>query len=93
LKLLFSDSYSTKKIQYKIIRWWPVYLPEPEWIGVYIATYIAMISTLSFCASINEECGEDKAIAADTIYVELTDDNYMYKLRHGKCSVYAGDAT
>jgi hypothetical protein len=27
---------------------------EPEWVGVYIATYIALISTLGFSASINE---------------------------------------
>jgi len=29
-------------------------LLEPEWVGVYIATYIALISTLGFSASINE---------------------------------------
>ena len=35
--------------------WWPAsFLIEPEWVGVYIATYIALISTLGFSASINE---------------------------------------
>jgi hypothetical protein len=34
--------------------WWPASFLEPEWVGVYIATYIALISTLGFSASINE---------------------------------------
>jgi hypothetical protein len=34
--------------------WWPSSFLAPEWVGVYIATYIALISTLGFSASINE---------------------------------------
>jgi class 3 adenylate cyclase len=69
---------------------WPSWCAEPEWVGVYIATYIALISTLSFCVGLNESCGRRESVAKDTVLVKLTNDDYLYKLNNGRCSIHSG---
>lgn len=31
---------------------WPKHYPNPEWVGVAIASYVALIATLAFCANV-----------------------------------------
>eukprot|EP00615_Pteridomonas_danica_P010230 CAMPEP_0114347454 /NCGR_PEP_ID=MMETSP0101-20121206/13901_1 /TAXON_ID=38822 ORGANISM="Pteridomonas danica, Strain PT" /NCGR_SAMPLE_ID=MMETSP0101 /ASSEMBLY_ACC=CAM_ASM_000211 /LENGTH=680 /DNA_ID=CAMNT_0001484749 /DNA_START=348 /DNA_END=2390 /DNA_ORIENTATION=- len=68
-------------------------LAEPEWVGVYIATYIAFISTLAFCVGLNESCGVRETVAKDTIFVELSDDDSLYRLKHGECDIFSGSTS
>jgi hypothetical protein len=64
---------------------------EPEWVGVYIATYCCILSTLAFSASINETCGRQVPVATDTIWVELKSDDAMFELRRGECKIFTGE--
>ncbi len=75
------------------IGFWPEHYLNPEWIGVIIASYVAVISTLAFAASLNETCGEKVRLADDTIWVKLTDGNSMFQTRRGECNVYGMDST
>ena len=48
---------------------------EPEWVGVYIATYITILAVTAFAWSLNETCGREIPVAKDTIWIELSDAN------------------
>jgi len=40
------------------IGWWPGSYVDPEWVGMIIATYIAVVSTLGFAASVSPRGGQ-----------------------------------
>mmetsp|Transcript_39544 Transcript_39544/g.88481 ORF Transcript_39544/g.88481 Transcript_39544/m.88481 type:complete len:718 (-) Transcript_39544:152-2305(-) len=70
------------------IGWWPSTFMEPEWVGVYIATYITILAVTAFAWSLNETCGREIPVAKDTIWIELSDANSLFKLRRGDCQVF-----
>ncbi len=71
------------------VGYWPKNYPNPEWVGVVIASYVALIATLAFAASLNATCGEQVKLADETIWVELHDAESMFKSRRGECRVFS----
>jgi hypothetical protein len=48
------------------------------------------VSTLGFAASLNETCGREVVISPSTIWIELHNDDTVFELRRGTCSVRSG---